>query len=58
MFVTKHMIRNFIEKNKKQNKTKASFANKLYIYIYIYCMYDKLNYEIWVFIIKKNLECG
>ena len=49
MFVTKHMIRNYREKQ-KANKTKASFANKLYIYIY--CMYDKLNYEIWVFIIK------
>jgi hypothetical protein len=51
VFVTKHMIRNFIEKNKKQTKQKLLLQTSC-VYIYIYCMYDKLNYEIWVFIIK------
>ena len=43
-----------IEKNKKQTKQKLLLQTSC---IYIYCMYDKLNYGIWVFIIKiQNVD--
>ena len=55
--ILRYRVCNKTHDQKLQRKTKSkqnkNFFCKQVVYIYIYCMYDKLNYEIWVFIIKK-----